>query len=100
MSMISRHIVGTAGGTTGLLDWVAQHKHRNYADFGCEDQLKQAMAIARIEDGEARKLCLRLLEKAARLNAVTSEMHREFDTLYGALLKISENLDRDSADKK
>ena len=100
MSAISTHLVGTSAGTAKLLDWLAQHKYRNYAGFDCEDQLKLAVVIARIEDGEARKLCLSLLDKASRLSAAVSEMHREFDTLHGALSKINENLDRDSAGKK
>ena len=97
MAAISRHVIGTDNGPVALLEWVRNHQYRNYGLFDTEEQLKHAKSIAAIEDGDARKLCLVLLEMASRMQKTVNEMHREFDTLHSALTKIDENLEPKAA---
>lgn len=91
MSGITTHTIGTRNGPTPLLEWVKNHKYRNYAMFDANAQLSVAKNIAKIEDSESRKFCLELLGEATKLQSVAEEMHKEFDTLFAALSKIAEN---------
>lgn len=91
MSEITKHTIGTRNGPRPLLEWVSEHKYRNYANFNVEAQLEVAKKIAANEDLASRKLCLDLLNEATRLQCVVEEMHKEFDTLHAALSKIVGN---------
>lgn len=88
---LSTHVIGTNRGSVPLLEWVANHKYRNYASFDIEKQLEHAKKIAAIEDADSRKLMLDLLDKATYLQTTVEEMHKEMDTLFAALSKIQEN---------
>lgn len=74
-----------------LLDWVKDHKYRNYATFDAQKQLEHAKKIAAVDDADARKLMLSLLSEATYLQGLCEEMHKEFDTLHAALSKIDGN---------
>lgn len=91
MGAISEHRIGTHNGSMPILEWVKDHKFRNYANFGLEQQLDMAKKIAELEDNVARELLLKQLSLATYLQEKCEEMHKEFDTLYAALSKIEDD---------
>lgn len=94
MSVISRHRIGTTSGSQGLLEWIESHKHRHHAIcMEQERQVEVAMQIAKIDDVDSRMAMLGLLRDAIHLYKNLTELHREMDTVHGAMTKISEDLD-------
>ena len=93
MSRLSIHQVLTQHGSSTLLDWVANHKHRYYVTF---DETEALRKIARVEDVDARNLLLSLLQDCERLRDMVIEMHKDFDMLSTALSGIADKEDTDT----
>jgi hypothetical protein len=92
MSKISEHYIGTANGHQNLIEWTAGAKHRYYPSFDTAEQLDFAKRIARVEDADARKLMLELLDTATRGANRIVEARKEFETINTALVKIDAQL--------
>jgi len=92
MSKISEHIIGTSSGYLNLIEWTDAAKHRYYLTFDTAEQLDYVKRIARVEDTEARKLMLDLLDIAARSANRISEARKEFEIIHVALVKIAAQL--------
>lgn len=97
---IKEHVIGTQYGRKLILDWVKDHKFRNYPCFEGEQQNKILIESMEIEDKKAREIICELVRVAQRLNETNAEMHREMDTIGAALEKISNSIDSDLNNEK
>lgn len=99
MSKLQTHTIVTTG-YPNLLDWVKNHKYRDYFDCGTEWVLACTKKIVMVKDQASRELMMEMLGTIERLQERGVEMHKEMDTLFDALTKIDAQTDEELAAAK